>query len=144
MKKIILVILFITSIFAIDFTFTKAYQYFKKGEKLEKTNPQKAQEYFQKSYILLQTIKERPSSQIYFMLGKMYLNGWGVEQNFSIAEKYFKQSIKLGNTRAYCCLAKLYIKTNKKQLAKKYLNLAIKNNYFCNKVDMKNLKIKKD
>ncbi len=125
MKKVIFIFISFVFVFALDLTFTKAYRAFNKGVKLHKTNPQKAQQYFQKAYILLTELHEKPSSQVYFMLGRMYSNGWGVERNYKKAEEYLKKAIKLGNERAYCSLAKVYIKTGKYAKAKKYLDYAL-------------------
>ncbi len=147
MQKLFIILLFFTTLFGIDFTFTKAYQNFNKGIKLIKQDPQQAQEYFQKAYILIQQIKNHPSSQVYYMLGRMYCNGWGIKQNLKKAEKYFKKALALGNQRVNCCIARLYIKMHKNRLARKYLNIAIshKNLYiYCKDIDIKNLKIKKD
>jgi TPR repeat protein len=80
------------------------------------------------------------------MLGKMYCNGWGVERDYKKAEEYFLKAIKLGNERAYCCIARLYIRMNKKSLAKKYLNSALSNkaiSNYCNDIDPNTLKEKK-
>jgi len=130
-------------VFALDLTFTKAYRAFNKGIKLEKTNPQKAQQYFQKAYILLSELHNKPSSQVYYMLGRMYCNGWGVEKNYQKAETYFKKALQLGNKRVYCCLARLYIRMGKYALAKKYLNYALTHDnlsHYCKDINPNTLK----
>jgi TPR repeat protein len=143
MKAIIGIILSLTLSFALDLTFTKAFNSFKKGVKLIKTNPQKAQQYFQKAYILLTELNDKPSSQTYYMLGRMYCNGWGVEKNYKKAEEYFKKALQLGNERVHCCLARLYIRMGKPSLAKKYLDYAIKNeklSHYCKDINPNTLK----
>jgi len=146
MKKLLIVVLSITTfLFAIDFTFTKAWHNFTKGMKIVNQNPQEAQIYFKKSYNLIQKIKDRPSSQVYYMLGRMYCNGWGVEKDLSKAEIYFKKALSLGNKRVNCCLARLYIKMGKKELAKKYLNIALNHpnlKIYCTDINPSNLTIK--
>ena len=145
MKKLVVLIFIITFSFALNLTFTKAFKAFNKGVRLEKTDPQKAQQYFQKAYILLTELQE-PSSQVYYMLGKMYCNGWGVKRDYKKAEEYFLKAIKLGHERAHCGIARLYIRMNKKNLAKKYLNSALSNktiSNYCNDIDPKTLKEKK-
>ena len=143
MRKIALILISFVFVFAIDFTFTKAYRAFNKGIKLEKTNPQKAQQYFQKAYILLTELHGKPSSQVYYMLGRMYCNGWGVERNYKKAEEYFKKALQLGNERVHCCLARLYIRMGKYAQAKEYLNYAINHenlSHYCNDINPNTLK----
>jgi TPR repeat protein len=130
-------------VFALDLTFTKAYRAFNKGVKLEKTDPQKAQQYFQKAYILLSELHNKPSSQVYYMLGRMYCNGWGVEKNYQKAEAYFKKALQLGNKRVHCCLARLYIRMGKYALARKYLNYALTHDnlaHYCKDINPNTLK----
>jgi len=123
MKKLVFLALF-SLLFAFDFTFTKAFEEFNKGLRLEKNDIQKAQEHFKKSFEYINELKDKNTSQVNYMLGKMYCNGWGVEQNYSLAEKYFKNALELGNKRAYCCLARLYLKIGDIQKAQKYLKYA--------------------
>jgi len=124
MKKLIALMIISISLFALDFTFTKAFREFNKGVNLEKKDPQSAMVHFQKAYIYIETLKNKDTSQINYMLGRMYCNGWGVEKDYAKAEKYFLRAIELGNKRANCCLARLYIKEGKPELAKKYLEYA--------------------
>ena len=143
MKKILLIFLGVVLVFGIDFTFTKAFKSFNDGVKLEKKDPQKAQEYFQKAYILINELKETPSSQAYYMLGRMYCNGWGVERNYKKAEEYFKKALKLGNERVHCCLARLYIRMGKYNEAKKYLKYALNHenlSHYCDDINPTTLK----
>ena len=145
MKKLIIILILSISVFAFDLTFTKAFNNFNRGINLEKTNPQKANQYFQKAFFLIKQIKNKNSSQINYMLGKMYCNGWGVNRDYKLAEKYFLKAIKLGNARAKCCIARLYIKEGKKALAKKYLDYALSHEsiaHYCNDIDPIKLTIK--
>jgi tetratricopeptide (TPR) repeat protein len=142
MRIFLSLLLSVIMAFAIDFTFTKAYQAFNKGIRLEKTNPQKAQIYFQRAYVFLSEIKN-PSSQKYYILGRMYCNGWGVPKNYQKAEEYFKKAIQLGNERAHCCIARLYIRMGRYKEAKKYLNYAMSHetlSHYCNDINPKTLK----
>jgi len=146
MRKLIGLILLSISLFALDLTFTKAFKEFQKGKRLEKTNPQKANIHFKKAYELLMSIENQNSSQLHYMLGEMFAHGLGVEQNYKLAEEHFLQAIKLGNKRAHCCLAKVYLEEGKKELAKEHLQYAITHagiaNY-CNDIDKTILKEKK-
>jgi len=145
MKKLLTILLVVNFLFSIDFTFTKAWNNFTKGMKIVKQNPQEAQIYFKKSYNLIQKIKNRPSSQVYYMLGRMYCNGWGVEKDLNKAEIYFKKALSLGNQRVNCCLARLYIKMGKRELAKKYLKIALNHpnlKIYCTDINPTNLTIK--
>ena len=143
MKKIILIMGLLIYSFGLNLTFTKAFNYFNKGMRLEKSDPKKAQEYFVKAYALIQSLSNKNTSQVQYMLGKMYCNGWGVEQNYQKAEKHFLEAIKLGNKRANCCIARLYIKEGKLKEAKKYLNYALSHKEianYCNDIDTTKLK----
>ncbi|GAB6046123.1 hypothetical protein JCM11957_17220 [Caminibacter profundus] len=146
MKKIFILLISVIFAFSLDFTFTKAYRAFNKGIKLEKTDPEKAQKYFQKAYILLTEIKDKPSSQTYYMLGRMYCNGWGIEKDYKKAEEFFKKALALGNERVNCCLARLYIRMGKYNKAKKYLDYAMSHDrlsHYCTDINPKTLKEKK-
>ena len=145
MKKLLLIFMLSLSIFAFDLTFTKAFKNFNKGMQLEKTNPKKASEYFQKAYFLIQQLKNKDTSQVHYMLGKMYCNGWGVNKDYKKAEEHFLRAIQLGNARAKCCIARLYIKEGKLTLAKKYLDYALSHSdiaNYCSDIDPNTLKIK--
>jgi len=145
MKKIAIVLLFAVSSFAFDLTFTKAFNNYNKGIRYEKTDPQKANQYFQKAFFLIQMLKHKDTSQVHYMLGNIYLNGWGVEKNYQKAKKNFLRAIELGNSRANCSLAKVYIKMGNLKLAKKYLNIALSNPSiapYCSDIDKNNLTIK--
>ena len=145
MKKMILILILSISAFSFDLTFTKAFNNFNKGIRFAKSDTQKAGEYFQKAFFLIQQLKKQDTSQVNYMLGEMYSNGWGVKQDFQKAQKYFLRAIQLGNKRANCSLAKLYIKTNQLTLAKKYLNYALSHQSiapYCKDINPNNLTIK--
>ena len=145
MKKLIILLTLSISLFAFDLTFTKAFNDFNRGMNLEKTNPNKANEYFKKAYFLIQQLKDKDTSQVHYMLGRMYCNGWGVKVDYKKAEKHFLRAIQLGNARAHCCIARLYIKMGKLNLAKKYLNYALSHQSianYCHDIDPFNLTIK--
>ena len=145
MKKLIFLLIGFAFVFSFDLTFTRAFQAFNKGISLEKTNPQLAQQYFQKAYVLISDQKDKPSSQIYYMLGRMYCNGWGVKQDLKKAEIYFKKALALGNERVNCCIARLYIKMGEYEKAKPYLKYAMSHptlKNYCNDIDPNTLKIK--
>ena len=127
MKKIILIFIISCFVFAFDFTFTKAFNNFNQGLNLINKNPSLANKKFKEAYKLLKKITNKNSSQVYYMLGRIYSNGWGVNKNYLLAQKYLLKAIKLGNKMAICCLARLYLKMNKPNLAQKYLKLAISN-----------------
>ncbi len=145
MKKLFLVLILTISAFALDLTFTKAFNNFNKGTRFEQTDKQKANQYFQKAFFLIQQMQHKDTSQVNYMLGEMYSNGWGIEQNYQKAEKYFLKAINLGNVRANCSLAKLYIQMGKSNLARKYLNYALSYPsvaHYCKDISQNNLTIK--
>jgi tetratricopeptide (TPR) repeat protein len=146
MKKILFIILTTIFAFGFDALYTKAFLAYKKGLNLELKDPQKAQQYFQKAFILLSEIKTT-SSQKYYMLGRMYCNGWGTKQDLNKAEEYFKKAMALGNKRVYCCLARLYIKKGELNKAKKYLKYALSHKdlaFYCKDINPKTLEINKN
>ena len=132
MKKTLLFIISISLSFAFDLTFTKAFNNFNQGIRLLNQNPSLAQQKFKKSYEAIQSLSNKNSSQVNYMLGKMYCNGWGVKQNYKLAEKYFLKALALGNKRVTCCLARLYLKMGKKNIAQKYLKKALSNKQIAN------------
>ena len=145
MKKIIILMLIIGLSFAFDLTFTKAFNNFNKGLKTYNTDPQKAQEYFKKAYNYIQQLKNKDTSQVYYMLGRMYCNGFGVKKDLNKAEEYFLKALKLGNRRVNCCLARLYIKMGKLDKAKHFLKIALSHKRianYCSDIDPNDLKLK--
>jgi len=146
MKKFIFFIISVMSLFALDMTYTKAFKEYQTGQKLEKSNPAKAQLHFQKAFFLLQSLKNQRSSQVQYLLGEMYAHGLGVEQNYTLSEKHFLEAIKLGNKRAHCCLAKVYMEEGKQNLAKEQLKYALSHptiSNYCNNIDKTIFKEKK-
>ena len=145
MKKLFLILIFAVASFAFDLTFTQAFNNFNKGMRLEHTNPSLAQKYFKKAYFFMQKLKHKDTSQVNYMLGRMYCNGWGVNIDYKKAEKYFLRAIELGNARAHCCIARLYVKEGDLKKAKKYLNYALTHKSiatYCDDIDANTLTIK--
>ena len=110
MKKLIIFIgLFLL---AQNLYFT-AFQNVQKAKKLLNQNPQKAQTLFiEASSYLKQIINSsidinKPSVQALSLLGEMYLNGWGVENNSQKATLLLCAAKSLGNFKA-----KMLIKKN--------------------------------
>jgi len=144
MKKFIFFFISVNIVCALafDLTFTKAFNNFNKGLSTYNSNPQQAQEYFKKAYEYIQQLKNKDTSQVYYMLGRMYCNGLGVPTDYQKAEQYFLNAIKLGNQRANCCIARLYIKMGKINEAKKYLKKALSNPHisnYCNDINKNSL-----
>ena len=145
MKKVIILILTLNFLLAFDLTFTKAFNYFNKGLKTYDINPQKAQDYFKKAYEYIQKLKNKDTSQVYYMLGRMYCNGLGVPKDLDKAEEYFLKALKLGNQRVNCCLARLYIKKGELSKARDFLKKAMSNDKianYCSDIDASSLKLK--
>ena len=135
MKKIILTLIISLSLLGFDLTFTQAFNNFNQGIRLINKNPQLAQQKFKKAYNLIQQLDNKDTSQVYYMLGRMYCNGWGVKKNYKLAEKYFLKALKLGNKRVHCCIARLYFKMNRPDLAKEHLNYALSHKRIANYCD---------
>ncbi len=139
MKKIIIFFIFV-SLFSFDLSYMKAFRYFNKGLSLINSDTQNAQNYFTKSFNLLKNIKNKNNSGMHYMLGRMYLNGWGVNKNYQKALKEFLTAEKLGNKRVHCSLLKLYVKTKNKQKAQKELNYVLTHKNLDCKIDKNILK----
>lgn len=146
MKKIIILLSLI--VIGFSFEFTQAFMDFNKGIKfIKKGKINKAQTFFAKSFAIVKSLEEKGkgSSQVYYMLGRMYCNGWGTDKDLKKAEMYFKKSIAMGNRRSHCCLARLYIKEGKLKLAKQELSYALSHDSiknYCEGIDPTTLKIK--
>ena len=121
MKKLI-ILLFINSLFALNLEYTKAFFLYQKAYKMLNTNPKISQEYFKKSFKILKDLEKQnvPSSQVYYLLGVMYSKGWGVKKDYIKAKDELLKAIKLGNVKAKCQLASIYLKMNNLEAAKKY------------------------
>ena len=132
MKKILIFFGAVYFLFAFDLTFTRAFNNFNQGIRLVKNNPALAYRKFKTAYELIQKLKNKDSSQVYYMLGRMYCNGWGVKKNYKLAEKYFLKALKLGNKRVHCCLARLYFKMNRADLAEPHLKYALSHKRIAN------------
>ena len=144
MKKIVLFLFTINLIFALNLTFMKAFNNFNKGLRIYNSNPNQAQQYFKKAYEYIQQLKNKDTSQVNYMLGRMYCNGFGVKEDLKKAEKYFLRALQLGNVRVNCCIARLYIKMGKIEKAKKFLKKALSNPHianYCDDIDKNTLKL---
>ncbi len=142
MKKLVILLISFTFIFAIDFTFTKAFNNFNQGIRLINKNPKLAQKKFKRAFELINKLKQKNSSQIYYMLGRMYCNGWGIKRNYKLAENYFLKALELGNKRVHCCIARLYLKMNRPDLANEHLKYALSHKRianYCNDLIQSNL-----
>ena len=124
MKKFILFSIF-TFIFAFDSSYMKACKFFNKGLSLVNSNYNQSQLYFKKAFDLLSNYKKKYNPKLHYMLGMMYLNGWGVEQNYKKALKELVTAEKFGNKRVHCPLLKVYTKTNDIKNAKKELKYVL-------------------
>jgi len=126
MKNIFL-ILMASSLFAQSLYFN-AFRDINKAKRLLHTNPSKANALFieAKGY-LKETLKtsiekNQPSSQVLLLLGKLYLNGWGVKNDSKKAALFLCSAKKLGNIPAKKLISKNNLscptKINIKELAK--------------------------
>ncbi len=139
MKKIIVFLIFI-NLFAFNVSYMKAFKYFNKGVSLLNSDTQNAQIYFTKAFNLLINHKNKYSSGMHYILGRMYLNGWGVNKNYKKALDELLKAEKLGNKRVHCPLLKLYTITGNKKEAKKELNCILTHKNLNCKIDEKILK----
>ena len=138
--RISFIFLFAINLFALDLTYMKAFKLFNKGVLLNKTDPNLAEDYFTKAYNLLKNYPNKYNSNIHAMLGKMYLNGWGIKKNYKKALNEFLTAEKLGNRRIHCQLLKLYAILNDKTKAKKELNYVLTHKNLNCKIDENILK----
>ncbi|WP_353661158.1 hypothetical protein [Hydrogenimonas sp. SS33] len=70
-----------------------------------------------------QAIEEDGAEQARFFLGLLYLDGKGVDRNLHAAKQFLQKAADIGNARAKCYLAKVYLQQKKpdKQKALKLL-----------------------
>lgn len=61
-------------------------------------------------------IEEDGALQAQYMIGLLYLDGLGVKKSLKKAEEMFLNASKIGNRRAECMLAKIYLTTKSKSL----------------------------
>ena len=112
MKKIILLSILIGYIFAQNLYFN-AFKNIKKAKTLIDKNPRAAQKLFIEAYTYLKTIvnksikEEKPNTNAINLLGELYLNGWGINKDKTLAIKLFCLAKKYGNQKAQKNLKKL-------------------------------------
>jgi TPR repeat protein len=133
MKKLLITIflfLMTTTYLNASSEYTKGFMLYKKGHKLLKVDSEKSFMLFKQAEPHLISAYKSNSARSAFMLGRMYCNGWGVSQNFKIAEKYFKVAISLGDKRSNCCLSRLHLMFLKDNIqeGEKYFKVAKKYN----------------
>jgi TPR repeat protein len=77
--------------------FSDAMRAYKQGDY------QKARELFELA------VEEDGAEQAQYFLGLLYLKGLGVKKNLYTAKKYLKKAANIGNARAKCHLAEIYL-----------------------------------
>jgi TPR repeat protein len=99
-------IIFLSVLLFAQNLYFSAFKDIQKAKKILNTNPKKAQTLFiEASSYLKQVInssidKNKPSVQAFTLLGELYLNGWGVEQNVKKASLLLCAAKSLGNFKA--------------------------------------------
>jgi len=112
MKKFLLFMLVIVSVNAANMYFN-AFVDIKKAKRLLNSNPEQAQRLFIEAYSFLKQVvntsidENKPSANAFNLLGELYLNGWGVDQDKEKAIKFFCAAEKLGNSKAKKTIQKL-------------------------------------
>ena len=106
--------------------YTKGFMFYQKGHRLLDRNTNKANKAFAKARAFLSSAYKTNSANAAYMLGQIYLNGWGIDKDYSKAEKYFKTAINWGDKRSNCPLARLYLIILKKNIVEgeKYFETA--------------------
>ena len=61
-------------------------------------------------------VEEDGARQAEFFLGLLYLRGKGVERNPIVAKRYLSKAAEMGNARAKCYLAELYLNQKKPKI----------------------------
>jgi TPR repeat protein len=96
MKKLLLICIFFSSIFAAD-TYSQGYKLYKTAKReLRQGNKQKAQILFQQSLKIF--LENKKSSQAVLKVAELYCNGWGVDKDTQKAKEYLQKAAKLGGT----------------------------------------------
>ena len=62
-------------------------------------------------------IEEDDAVQAHYFLGLIYLQGLGVPKNLRMARKHLEEAVEVGNARARCRLAEVYLLTKKRKEA---------------------------
>ena len=94
MRKVLLVLLLITGLFANE-NVDKALKYIKKKE-------------YKQAYILLKQESKKGNAQAQFNLGVMYYDGQGVKQDYKKAREFFQKSANQGFAEAQFNLGIMY------------------------------------
>ena len=63
-------------------------------------------------------VEEDGAEQAHYFLGLLYLKGQGVKKDHASAEKYLVHAAAIGNARAKCYLAELYLSQKKPERSK--------------------------
>jgi len=118
MKRLTLLFIFSSMLVAQNLYFA-AFKDIRQATRIINTNPKKAQKLFiEASGYLKQIINtsisnNKPSANALNLLGKLYLNGWGVDKDEQKAYKLLCAAAKLGNSKAKKTLEKLNVKCQK-------------------------------
>ena len=110
MKKLTISIALGTLLFASPFR--EAFISIKKADRIVISNPQKANMLYIKAYDILSNImhkdlkNKKPSPNVLYLLGKLYLEGKGVSKNYKKARNYLCYASQIGNARAGSLLTK--------------------------------------
>lgn len=100
---------------------------------------------YKKAYALFQRSLDNQSSiQANYFLGLMQLRGLGVDKNIPMAKRHLKAAADIGNARAKCLLAEVYIYEAKINKANEILrNARFENIIECQQIKQEyNLKLK--
>ena len=118
MKKMALFLILIFSLHAQNLYF-QAFQDINKAKRIQKENPEKANQLYIEAYTYLKQLNNKyiennkPSANVMYLLGKLYLNGLGIEKDTIKGAKFLCTSAELGNLRAKKDITKLQIKCEK-------------------------------
>lgn len=119
MKKTIILTFLFSSLLLAQNLYFKSFVEIRTAKRIMNTNPQKAKKLFLDAYKNLTTLvndsirNKKPSSNGMFLLGEMYLNGWGIPKNVKEANILICNAKKLGNLRAERLVKKLGISCKK-------------------------------
>ena len=118
MKKMVLFLILIFSLHAQNLYF-QAFQDINKAKRIQKENPEKANQLYIEAYTYLKQLNNKyiksnkPSANVMYLLGNLYLNGLGIEMDKTKGAKLLCKSAELGNLRAKKEITKLQIKCEK-------------------------------
>lgn len=104
--------IFSISLFAQNLYF-EAFKDIRQAKVIQNSNPKKAKQLFIEAYSYLKQLSNKsikdnkPSSNVFYLLGEMYLYGEGIDKNTKIGLDFLCASSQLGNVRAKNLLKKL-------------------------------------